>query len=194
MPLPHNLTERAMANIIPTPSQTVGPFFKHGLKWDSAGAVLNQAADGRITVTGIVTDGADQPIPDAFLEVWQADASGNISRTAVLEDGSAAFARAATDDTGRFVIDTVLPGRTTLTDGSEQAPYLHITIFARGLLRHLFTRCYFEGSAGLETDPVLKALGARGDTLIARKTGAGAYAWNVVMQGDEKSETVFFDI
>lgn len=183
-----------MAHTIPTPSQTVGPFFKHGLKWDSAGTVLNKAADGRIQVTGIVTDGANQPIPDAFLEAWQADASGKVSRAAVNEDGTAAFARASTDDTGRFVIDTVIPGRTTLTDGSEQAPYLHITIFARGLLRHLFTRCYFEGSNGIETDPVLKSLGSRGNTLVASKTGANTYEWNVVMQGDEKSETVFFDI
>lgn len=183
-----------MEKQIPTPSQTVGPFFKHGLKWDSLGAVLNKVEKGRIRVTGIVTDGDNQPIPDAFLEVWQADADGKLSRDTVNEDGSAAFARAPTDDTGRFVIDTVLPGRVAMADGSLQAPYLHVTIFARGLLRHLFTRCYFEGTDGLENDPVLSTLGARGNTLVGRKTENNTYEWNIVMQGDEKSETVFFDI
>lgn len=183
-----------MEKQIPTPSQTVGPFFKHGLKWDSRGDVLNQVQQGRIRVTGIVTDGANEPIPDAFLEVWQADADGNLSQDTVHEDGSAAFARAPTDDTGRFVIDTVMPGRVAMADGSLQAPYLHITIFARGLLRHLFTRCYFEGTDGVDSDPVLSTLGARGKTLVARKTDANTYEWNVVMQGDEACETVFFDV
>ena len=183
-----------MSNLIPTPSQTVGPFFKHGLKWDAAGQVLSQVQSGRVRVTGIVTDGADEPIPDCFLEVWQADATGKMSQSPVHEDGTAAFARASTDNDGRFVIDTVMPGRIALADGSLQAPYLHITIFARGLLRHLFTRCYFEGSDGVEQDPVLSSLGSRAKTLVARKTADSTYEWDVAMQGSESVETVFFDI
>ncbi len=183
-----------MAKLIPTPSQTVGPFFKHGLKWDSAGRVFGNAPGQRIVVTGLVTDGADEVIPDAFLEVWQADSAGQLSSAAVHEDGTAAFARASTDNSGRFVIDTIMPGQIKQADGSLQTPYLLITIFARGLLRHLFTRCYFEGAPGVDQDPVLKSLGRRAATLVARKTGDGNYEWNVMLQGSETNETVFFDI
>ncbi len=183
-----------MTKLIPTPSQTVGPFYKHGLKWDSTGKVFGSTPGARVIITGKVTDGANEPIPDAFLEVWQADAEGKLANGAVHEDGTAAFARAPTDDNGNFTIDTIVPGRLKLADGSEQAPYLHVTIFARGLLRHLFTRCYFEGTQGVEQDPVLSTLGTRAQTLIARKTGDGKYEWNVVMQGSATTETVFFDI
>ena len=47
----------------PTPSQTIGPFFRHGFDWLGAG-------DGRVEVHGRVFDGAGEPVPDAVLELW----------------------------------------------------------------------------------------------------------------------------
>ena len=56
-----------------TPSQTVGPYFSMGMTRDPQNELV---ADG-IRVTGRVLDGAGEPVPDALVEVWQADGSGS---------------------------------------------------------------------------------------------------------------------
>lgn len=71
----------------PTPSQTVGPFFRTGLGWLAA-------PDGGIPVRGRVLDGAGEPVVDAVVEVWQ----------------PGRFARALTDDDGTYAASVVAPG------------------------------------------------------------------------------------
>ncbi len=66
-----------------------------------------------------------------------------------------------------------------------------VLIFARGLLRHLISRVYFEGEPANESDPVLLAVPTeRRRTLIARRDGPNKFHWDVVLQGAD--ETVFF--
>src|SRR6185437_13420061 len=71
-----------------TPSQTVGPFFKYGLtpdgKYDWNDAFTNNlvtadASGERIRIEGRVFDGEGQPVPDAMLEIWQADSQGRFA-------------------------------------------------------------------------------------------------------------------
>src|SRR5713226_2798823 len=61
-----------------TTSQTVGPFFAIGLtrlkKVDLVGAGVS---GDKITVAGRVLDGDGKPVPDALLEIWQANSHGN---------------------------------------------------------------------------------------------------------------------
>ena len=68
----------AMAGkLIPTPSQTVGPFFSLGLdrpEWNDLTA--GNPAGERIVIEGRVTDGDGAPVPDAVVEIWQANAAG----------------------------------------------------------------------------------------------------------------------
>src|SRR6201996_2671836 len=68
-----------------TPSQTVGPFFAYGLsptkRYDWTDLVINNlvtpdATGDRIRIEGRVTDADAQPINDALIEIWQADAQG----------------------------------------------------------------------------------------------------------------------
>src|SRR3954454_19583417 len=68
-----------------TPSQTVGPFFKYGLtparayQWNDAfGSNLARpdAAGERIRIEERVFDGDGAAVPDAMLEIWQADSQG----------------------------------------------------------------------------------------------------------------------
>ncbi len=73
-----------------------------------------------------------------------------------------------------------------------QAPHINVTIFMRGMLKHLKTRLYFPDDPANATDPVLARVPAeRRGTLIAAPRGSGALEWNVVLQGC--GETVFFD-
>ena len=183
--------------LVATPSQTVGPFFHFGLATDPALGRMARA-DTRGTPMQLcirVTDGAGDPVPDALIELWQADADGRYAR---LEDGRpdaagfTGFGRLATDADGRCCFETIHPGRVADDQGRTQAPHINVCFFSRGLLRQVFTRIYFEGDAGLDSDPSLSLVPeARRATLVARRDNA---AWQFDLRLQGANETVFFDL
>jgi protocatechuate 3,4-dioxygenase alpha subunit len=191
-----------------TPSQTVGPFFKYGLTpdgkygWNDAftsNLVTPDASGERIRIEGRVFDGDGAPVPDAMLEVWQADAQGRFSdpqhKRALPNSKFRGFGRCGTDANGDYSFDTIKPGQVPDPDGSAQAPHILLAVFGRGMLMHFYTRIYFDGEPANAADPVLALVPAdRRSTLIAaRKAGAGnVYHFDIRLQGD--NETVFFDI
>src|ERR1700692_13145 len=59
-----------------TPSHTVGPFFSIGFDWMNRADFAEESAGERVAIQGRVLDGSGQPVPDAILEIWQADANG----------------------------------------------------------------------------------------------------------------------
>jgi protocatechuate 3,4-dioxygenase beta subunit len=146
-----------------TPSQTVGPFFSIGLCRESQAEVV---PGGSLRIVGRVLDGAEEPVPDAVVELWQQGGEGT------------RWGRCGTDAEGRFEFVTERP-----PDGA-----VDVMVFARGLLRHLVTRCYFPDAS----DDVLEALEPeRRETLIAREED-GALRFDVHLQGTR--ETVFFAV
>jgi protocatechuate 3,4-dioxygenase, alpha subunit len=157
----------------PTPSQTVGPFFAFALPFAGDADAVEPGSPGALRVEGQLIDGAGEPVPDGLLEAWEGDQ----------------FARCGTDSEGtfHFVVRKPAPG----PDGL--APHMNVTIFARGLLRHLTTRIYFPDEAAANAgDPALRAVEpARRHTLIARDDG-GVLRFDVRLQGEE--ETVFFAV
>ena len=182
-----------MPELLVTPSQTIGPFFKHGLAWEGGENLFPESAPGhRIRIAGVVTDAKGEPMADSLIEFWQADAAGAFA--SVRPGASGGFGRVATDAAGRYAVSTIYPGQVAGADGRRQAPHVLVVLFARGLLAHVVSRIYFEDEAANRDDPVLAACGPRGATLIARRDagGAGFYTWNVSMQGP--NETVFFEV
>jgi protocatechuate 3,4-dioxygenase, alpha subunit len=169
--------------MIPSGSQTVGPFFNFALTKDTGLGVI--AGDGeRIKIEFHVTDGEGKPTPgDSMIELWQADASGEYSTAAFL-----GFGRLETNADGRCVFETVKPGGV----GNNQAPHITVLVFARGLLKHLHTRLYFDGEPANASDPVLNNVPeARRSTLLAHLAG-GIWRMEIRLQGE--NETVFFDV
>jgi protocatechuate 3,4-dioxygenase alpha subunit len=165
--------------MIPTASQTVGPFFNFGLTANAElGVIPLEGAPIRLEF--LVLDGDGVPTPgDSMIELWHADAAGRYDR---------GFGRLETDANGVCAFQTVKPG----SIGEGHAPHICVTVFARGLLRHLSTRLYFEGEALNERDGVLALVPeARRATLLARCVED---TWRMVirLQGDD--ETVFFDV
>src|SRR5207302_5080748 len=131
------------------------------------------------------------PVRDALLEIWQPDDQGRYRQ--VMDAQATGFGRCRTDSEGAFNFTTVKPGATPAPDGRRQAPHLNVTVFARGLLRHLVTRMYFPDETDANTtDPVLNLVEpARRETLIAKSCG-GVLHFDVRLQGER--ETVFFAI
>ncbi len=185
-------------SLFTTPSQTVGPYLRIGFLPLVTDAIAAAGVPGeRVSIRGRMSDGDGKPINDGVLEVWQADAEG---RYAHPEDGQKTppagafrgFGRILSDGKGVFQFTTIKPGPVAGPDGSQQAPHLMVTIFMRGMLKHLITRMYFPDDPLNNTDPVLLSVPAdRRGTLVASPSGKSALEWNIVSQGP--GETVFFD-
>lgn len=180
-----------------TASQTVGPFFNIGLIYgDPQNHLVQEETSGeRIVISGRVFDGNGDPIEDAMVEIWQADANGIFNHPAdPLHDQAdphfRGAGRAETRKQGRYEFRTIKPGS---RDG--QAPYINAYVFARGMLIHAMTRIYFSDEPANATDPLLSAVEVeRRHTLIAQRTDAGepgTYAFDIHMQGD--NETIFLE-
>lgn len=178
-----------------TPSQTVGPYFAYAWTPELYGRrpllsnvlTTTDTAGERIRLEGVVTDGDGAPIRDCVVEIWQADAQGRV------QPGAAGFGRCGTTEEGLYRFDIVKPGAT----GDGEAPHIAVTVFARGMLAHAFTRVYFadEERANAE-DPTLALVPEdRRSTLIANRAdtpGGAVYRFDIRLQGDR--ETVFFDL
>lgn len=171
--------------LIATPGQTVGPFFGFALPFAGGADLVPPSDPAAIMLTGQVIDGAGVGVPDALVEIWQADADGLVVRDpgSLHRDGFTftGWGRAATDTTGRYRFTTVRPGAV-----GGGAPFIAMTVFARGLLNRLFTRVYLPGNAD---DALLAALPEeRRRTLIAVEAGR-QLQFDVRLQGAD--ETVF---
>ncbi|MCB1739151.1 MAG: protocatechuate 3,4-dioxygenase subunit alpha [Gammaproteobacteria bacterium] len=192
-----------------TPSQTVGPFFAYGLVPERYGhdgiadnRVAGPHAEGRaVVIRGRVLDAQGAAVPDALLEIWQADCHGEHTAQAVGggdADGFRGFARCATDDRGRFEIHTVKPGPVAGPGNAPQAPHLSVTLFARGMLNHAFTRIYFaDETAANQQDPVLGQVPqARraGLCAVAAPDPAAATSYEIDIHLGGEQETVFFEV
>ena len=106
-----------------TPSQTIGPFFLEGFRWALELAAPPAAG---VRVSGRVLDRDGKGVSDALIEIWQPDWPA--------QQALAGWQRVATDDEGRFAFAMPKP-----ENGQVHA---NVTVFARGLLREVFTRVY----------------------------------------------------
>jgi protocatechuate 3,4-dioxygenase alpha subunit len=144
------------------------------------GVRLSTAA-GTVTISGIIYDGAGVPINDAQIESWQPAAAGAEAAQEI-----PGFRRAPSGENGEFSL------RLSACPQEAGLPFAYITVFARGLVKHQFTAVFLEDDADLAKSAILEQVpAARRATLIARKTAAGQYSWDIWMQGEK--ETAFFD-
>jgi protocatechuate 3,4-dioxygenase, alpha subunit len=182
------------AGLVPTPSQTAGPFVSIGTEWAATGLMVPEGTPGALSITGRVVDGSGAPVTDAMLEFWQASPDGSFPREPGLLGSWTGFARALTDQEGAYRLLTLKPGPIPDGGGERQAPHIDISIFARGLLQRLVTRIYFpDEEVANAADPVLASLGdaSLADRLVAsQEPGSPALRFDIWLQGDQ--ETIFF--
>jgi len=180
--------------------QTVGPFFRIGLEPLFQADIAGEGVKGeRVAIVGRVLDGDGKPVPDAAIEIWQANSEGKYAHPVdtqdkTLEQGFRGFGRLPTDDDGCFRFTTVKPGSVPGPGATSQAPHLVVSIVMRGLLKGLVTRAYFPEEALNATDPILQLVEpSRRGTLVMNRSGehAGVLHWEIHMQGPQ--ETVFLE-
>lgn len=181
-----------------TPSQTIGPFFHDALLDRDRSELVPPDHPRAIKVEGTVYDGAGEIVPDAMVEIWQANTSGRYNHPAderddvPLDEEFSGFGRSGTREGGKFSFVTVKPGPVPGPDGTTQAPHIMVSVFTRGLLKRAVTRIYFPDEEERNAkDPVLQSIEdpeLRG-TLIARDEG-DALRFDVHLQGER--QTAFF--
>jgi protocatechuate 3,4-dioxygenase alpha subunit len=199
-----------MEQLRQTPSQTVGPFFAYGLTAEQYGypydSLMNHSLVSpdmpgeRIFITGRILDGNGAYIPDALVELWQADPQGHYrtspiehNTTSLSDRGFLGFGRMGTGTLpdGQFRFTTLKPGAI----GDRSAPHINVLLLMRGSLLNLYTRLYFSDEPEANTqDALLNAVAPeRRATLLAHRdevNGETHYVFNIHMQGPD--ETVFF--
>ncbi|HKV94856.1 MAG TPA: protocatechuate 3,4-dioxygenase subunit alpha [Candidatus Angelobacter sp.] len=189
-------------DLTPTPSQTVGPFFHLGCtEQASVGSLMTPATKGeRIHLTCQVFDGEGRPVPDAMIEIWQANAEGRYAhpddaQEKPLDRNFNGFGRLATDEQGGCTFETIKPGRVPGNDGTLQGPHINVSVFARGILKRLATRVYFAGEPANAEDPILALVpAARRSTLLAQPDATDKSRWLFDIHLCGENETVFFDV
>ena len=206
-----------------TPSQTVGPYFHYGLPWKGGADLVGKSDMGArpdlfpeenyvlnlssptgtpegevIAIAGTVYDAQSASVPDAMIEIWQANAAGRYRsqddprEEIAIDDHFVGFGRASTDVEGVYRFRTIRPGRVPGPGNTLQAPHLAVSVFARGVLKRLPTRLYFADGAGNADDPILGLVPeARRHTLIAQAREDGTWWLDIHLGGAD--ETVFFD-
>jgi protocatechuate 3,4-dioxygenase alpha subunit len=159
-----------MPDRVPTPGQTVGPFFHNALPFPGDRELVRRGSADSVWLHGYIFDGAGKGLPDALLEIRQADGRGVIPEVegSLRRDGGAftGWGRTSTDPNGHYWFSTVEPGPTD----PAAAPFFAVTVFARGLLNRLFTRVYVPGAS----DPLLASLdeAERRTMVAAREAGS----------------------
>jgi protocatechuate 3,4-dioxygenase, alpha subunit len=189
-----------------TPSQTVGPYLhiglvpaRFGVREVFSGKVADAGVPGtHISIEGRVLDGAGATMPDAMLEIWQADAEGRYAHPAdgrpLASNSFRGFGRVGTDANGGYAVQTIKPGQVKGPGGKLQAPHINVGLFARGMLKRLFTRIYFADEPANSSDPILALVPAeRRATLFAKPDPAKAGLWRFDLHLQGPNETVFFD-
>ena len=185
----------------PTPSQTIGPFFHDALTGEDRSELVPPEHPEAVRIEGVIYDGAGDPVPDAMVEIWQANHAGRYNDPTddredlpLDPDTFSGFGRSGTDAGGEFSFVTVKPGPVPGPDRSLQAPHVMVSIFARGLLKRLVTRIYFpDEEESNAQDPVLSAIEDPDlrKTLVAHDQG-NVLRFDIRLQGE--NQTAFFGL
>lgn len=175
--------------IIQTSTQTIGPFYPVERPLDQDADLTRIASSSTpakgqaIEVMGRVLGPDGRPVPNAKLDIWQANAAGRYAHPgdtnpAPLDPGFQGSAMITTDAEGRYRFRTVKPG---LYPGRTQ----HIHFDVTGRSQRLITQMYFPGEAGNAKDVLLSRVPERyrGAMIAKEATGTAVptYGWDIVL-------------
>jgi protocatechuate 3,4-dioxygenase beta subunit len=129
-------------------------------------AVVNGEPIGeRIIVVGRVLDEAGRPVPNALIEVWQANACGRYihkadQHDAPLDPNFTGAGRCLTDENGEYRFVTIRPGAYPWRnhENAWRPSHIHFSVFGRNFLQRLVTQMFFPGDPLLPLDPIFNGV------------------------------------
>lgn len=194
-----------------TPSELNGPTFAHSdIGQLDANLLRNYSADGdpvgeRIIIHGRLLDENARPVPDALIEIWQANAGGRYRHVkdgylAALDPNFGGCGRTLTGADGHYVFHTIKPGAYPWRNhGNNWRPaHVHFSVFGQAFAQRLITQMYFEGDPLIRHCPIYNAVPDRKarENLVAvldqnesRPFDCIAYHFDIVLRG--RSQTLF---
>jgi protocatechuate 3,4-dioxygenase beta subunit len=183
--------------LTPTSDQEMGPFYpvQHLADTDAdltrVQGLSGTAKGTAINVVGRVLDVKGNAVPDARIEIWQANAggryrhSGDMNDKAPIDPNFQGYAVLRTDRSGNFKFRTVKPGAYPIGDGRWRTPHIHFDV--SGHNERMVTQMYFPGEKLNETDFILATAQSK-PTVISRLADSlsgdpntPAYAWDIVL-------------
>jgi protocatechuate 3,4-dioxygenase beta subunit len=185
-----------------------GPVFGHmDLGDKDHDLIINYASTGksaigeRIVVRGKVLDESGKPVPNALIEVWQANAGGryrhkNDSYLAPLDPNFGGCGRCLTDSDGNYSFRTIKPGPYPWPNGGNdwRPAHIHFSIFGQAFTQRLITQMYFEGDPHVGICPIVQSIGdgraieqlvARLDMAHSVPMDLRAYRFDIVLRGPD---------
>ncbi|MCB0212457.1 MAG: protocatechuate 3,4-dioxygenase subunit beta [Anaerolineae bacterium] len=197
VPLAHNLSE------------LTGPVYGHDdIDPLDNDLTKNAAKNGepvgeRIIVVGRVVDEANRPVPNALIEVWQANACGRYlhkydQHDAPLDPNFYGAGRVLTDENGEYRFVSIKPGAYPWGNhhNAWRPAHIHFSIFGRDFLSRLVTQMYFPGDPLLPLDPIYNSIPdeqARQQLIssyahdITEPQWALGYRFNIVLCGPKET-------
>ena len=159
----------------------------------------------RIIVSGRVLDSDGRPVPDALIEVWQANAAGRYAHhvdghPAPLDPNFSGGGRCVTDSLGNYRFITIKPGPYPWGNhyNAWRPAHIHFSLFGRAFTQRLITQMFFPGDPLFPLDPIFNSIPdeAARQRLISSfdidnsvPDWAMAYRWDIVLRG--RTATVF---
>lgn len=152
-----------------SPALTEGPYYKTGSP-ESTNLVKAGMSGTQVTLTGYVYDKNCNPIANAWLDFWQADANGTYDNSGYTLRG-----HQYTDASGKYTLVTVVPG-----EYPGRTVHIHVKVQSPGGPL-LTTQLFFPGVADNSSDSIYSPdlLVAVQDT-ASGKTAAFNFVLNVV--------------
>lgn len=155
---------------------------------------MTRLADGsvvakgeQIEIRGQVTDVDGIAIPNAMIDIWQANSAGRYlheteSESPDYDPNFQGWAILRTDAEGRFHFRTVRPGSRATGEGHPIAPHIHVKVSHEGY-RDYANQLFFEGHPLNDGDLFLahRPKGDREQLILRRDAADAAYICNLVL-------------
>ena len=186
-----------------TLSELTGPLYGHNPIGDADNDLTRHfpapPLGERIIVAGRVLDEDGRGLPNALVEIWQANAAGRYRHSrdnhpAPLDPNFLGAGRVLTGADGHFRFTTVKPGAYPWHnhENAWRPAHIHFSLFGSGLLSRLVTQMYFPNDPLLPLDPIINAIpdsGARQrlvssfDLSLTEPEWALGYRFDIVLRG-----------
>jgi protocatechuate 3,4-dioxygenase, beta subunit len=190
-----------------TLSEVTGPLFGTETVQEGDSDLTRNAGTGgeamgeRLIVVGRVLDEDERPVPNALIEIWQANAAGRYhhevdQHNAPLDPNFVGAGRCMTNEKGEYRFVTIKPGPYPWLNhpNAWRPSHIHLSVFGPSFVTRLVTQFFFPGDPLIPLDPILNSVPTKNgrERLIAayahdvtEAEWALGYRFDIVLRGRE---------